>query len=143
MKNREAYADTIVAIALTGETLAIHTETLTPYACHALGCDKCLLNNSDYECDDDALKAWAESEYTPTFELDELVMVSDNKSIWTPRYYKEYSKATENKPFVVWASGATSMTAAYHTDVYRYRYCRKPTDEEIAEIKTRNGIKET
>lgn len=141
MKNREAYAEEIVAIALAGEPIAINKKTLKPCACITLDYNKCLLSEDEYVCNDDALQAWAESEYTPTFELDELVMVSDYKNGWAPRHYKTYDTGAE-KPFVVWAAGTTSMTATYNSDTTHYRFCRKPTDEEIAEIKARNGIKE-
>lgn len=141
MKNREAYAEEIVAIALAGESIAINRETLKPCACLAADCHKCLLNADDYTCDGDALEAWAESEYTPAFELDELVMVSDHKGAWIPRHYKRYDSGAE-KSFVVWGGGTSSMTAQYKSDTVHYRYCRKPTDEEIAEIKAKNGLEE-
>lgn len=142
MKNREAYAEEIVAIALVGETVAIDRETSKPYACVVIGCDNCLLNNSDYSCDEEALKTWAESEYVPTYRLDELVMVSDNGHTWYPRYYKGYDATAVRAPFIVWSSGTNSITAADAKDTTHFRYCRVPTIEDIAKERAKNGIEE-
>lgn len=142
MKNREAYAEEIVAIALAGESIAINRETLKPCACMAADCHKCLLNAGDCTCDGDALEAWAESEYIATFKLDELVMVSDSGLGWCTRYYKEYDTTAKKAPFVVWCGGSNSMTALDAKDITHYRYCRVPTDKELAEIRRRNGLEE-
>lgn len=142
MKNREAYAEEIVAIALAGESIAINRETLKPCACMAADCHKCLLNAGDYTCDGDALEAWAESEYTPAFKLDELVMVSDNGHTWYPRYYKGYDVTAVRAPFIVWSSGTNSITAADAMDTTHFRYCRVPTIEDIAKERAKNGIEE-
>lgn len=60
---------------------------------------------------------------------DTKVLVSRDGKWWTKRYFKEYQENSE-KPFIVYAEGATSWSAAYGGLVAEYEYCKLAESEE-------------
>lgn len=59
---------------------------------------------------------------------DTKVLVSRDGKWWTKRYFKEYQENSE-KPFIVYAEGATSWSAAYGGLVAEYEYCKLAEEE--------------
>lgn len=111
MTNREKFAEQILDIACSGNSLAVNKTTLEPIACRKLVCEDCLFNTHGY-CRDEADR-WANSEYVEPpvdwskVEVDTPVLVRDNIfSKWVKRYFAKY----ENGRVYVWDNGATSWT---------------------------------
>lgn len=86
-----------------------------------------------------ALQLWLDEEYEETevdwdnVPVDTLVRVRDFKSDeWTLRYFKCFSRTPSLYPheynYEVWALGATSVTAEWDTE--RWKYCELVEDKE-------------
>lgn len=69
-----------------------------------------------------------------TIPKDTKVLVSRDGKWWTKRYFKEYQENSE-KPFIVYAEGATSWSAAYGGLVAEYEYCKLAEEEQSCEYK--------
>lgn len=58
---------------------------------------------------------------------DTKVLVSRDGEFWTNRYFKEYRKNSA-QPFVVYADGVTSWSAAYDGNIAKFEYCKLVTE---------------
>ncbi|KGF47565.1 hypothetical protein HMPREF0872_04005 [Veillonella montpellierensis DNF00314] len=62
-----------------------------------------------------------------TIPKDTKVLVSRDGEFWTNRYFKEYRKNSA-QPFVVYADGVTSWSAAYDGNIAKFEYCKLVTE---------------
>lgn len=113
MTNREKFAEQILDIACSGNSLAVNKTTLEPIACYELECEDCLFNTHSYVYYGDKTEKWANSEYVePPIDwskvaVDTPILVRDNIfSKWVKRYFAKY----ENGRVYVWNNGSTSWS---------------------------------
>lgn len=114
MTNREKYAEQILDIAVTGNSIAID-KCGNLHKCNELRCDNCTFGylgnfRSCYE----KVKEWSEQEYVePPVDwskvpVDTKVYVRDSDSDpWEPRYFAKF----EDGKIFVWTNGATSFSS--------------------------------
>ena len=114
MTNREKYAEQILDIATTGNSIAVD-EKGNFYKCSDLECEDCIF--SRVEQDDcycgEKIKKWSEQEYVePPVDwskvpVDTKVFVRDSVSEpWKPRYFAKF----EDGKIFTWTNGATSFS---------------------------------
>lgn len=97
MINREKFAEQILDIACSNDTIAVDKATLEPIACGKSECKDCLFNVSDVmSCGDKRIK-WANSEYVePPVDwskvaVDTPILVRDSVNLeWTKRYFAKF-----------------------------------------------------
>lgn len=113
MTNREKFAEQILDIACSGDSIAVNKVTSEPMRCHGTACKECLFEFNNNEFCRDLRKKWANSEYVELsvdwskVAVDTPILVRDNIfSKWIKRYFAKY----ENGRVYVWNSGATSWT---------------------------------
>lgn len=114
MTNREKFAEQILDIACSNDTIAVDKATLEPIACSKSECKDCLFNVSDtMSCGDKRIK-WANSEYVePPVDwskvaVDTPILVNDfNDHRWVKRYFAKY----ENESVFAWNGGKTSWSS--------------------------------
>lgn len=114
MTNREKFAEQILDIACSNDSIAVDKVTLEPIACGKLGCKHCLFNisNNVMSCGRQMIK-WANSEYVePSVDwskvaVDTPILVTYNSiHRWVKRYFAKY----ENGRVYAWSNGATSWS---------------------------------
>ena len=113
MTNREKFAEQILDIACSNDTIAVDKATLEPIACGKTECKDCLFNVSDtMSCGDKRIK-WANSEYVePPVDwskvaVDTPILIRDSSfSEWGKRYFAKY----ENGIVYAWSNGTTSWS---------------------------------
>lgn len=114
MTNREKYAEQILDIAVTGNSIAVDKKG-NFYKCSDLECENCIFLRSEqddcYCCE--KIKKWSEQEYVePTVDwskvpVDTKVYVRDYDSdTWKPRYFAKF----EDGKIFAWTNGATSFS---------------------------------
>lgn len=116
MTNREKYAEQILDIAVTGNTIAIDKKG-NFYKCSDLECEDCIFSRFDQDdcyCGE-KIKKWSEQEYVePTVDwskvpVDTKILVRNSKNeSWVKRHFAKF----ENGKIYVWSSGKTSFTAS-------------------------------
>lgn len=113
MTNREKFAEQILDIACSGDSIAVNKVTSEPMRCHGTACKKCLFGSNASGFCRDLRKKWANSEYVePSVDwskvaVDTPILVRDNIFCkWIKRYFAKY----ENGRVYVWNGGATSWT---------------------------------
>lgn len=114
MTNREKFAEQILDIACSNDTIAVDKATLEPIACSKLECKDCLFNVSDtMSCGDKRIK-WANSEYVePPVDwskvaVDTPILVRNSEEeVWEKRHFAKY----ENGIVYAWGAGGTSWSA--------------------------------
>lgn len=114
MTNREKYAEQILDIAVTGNSIAVDKKG-NFYRCSELDCEDCIF--SRVEQDDsycgEKIKKWSEQEYVePPVDwskvpVDTKVYVRDfDNGFWIPRHFARF----EDGKIVTWNDGATSFS---------------------------------
>ena len=93
MTNREKFAERILDIACSGDSIAVNKVTLEPIRCRGTACKECLFNFNGNEFCIDKRKKWANSEYVePPIDwskvaVDTPILVNDsNDHGWVKRY---------------------------------------------------------
>lgn len=125
MTNREKYAEQILDIAVTGNSIAVDKKG-NFYKCSDLECENCIF--SRVEQDDcycgEKIKKWSEQEYVePAVDwskvaVDTKVFVRDSDSeSWCPRYFARF----KNGEIFTWTNGVTSFSAKGFDDVTWWR----------------------
>ena len=121
MTNREKYAEQILDIAVTGNSIAVDKKG-NFYKCIELECEDCIF--SRVEQDDsycgEKTKEWSEQEYVePPVDwskvpVDTKVYVRDSDSDpWKPRYFAKF----EGGEIFTWTNGATSFSRSRFGDL--------------------------
>lgn len=121
MTNREKFAEKILDIACSNDTIAVDKVTLEPIACGRSECKDCLFNVSDVmSCGSKRIK-WANSEYVePPVDwskvaVDTPILVKDsNGHRWLKRYFAKY----ENGSVFAWNSGGTLWSSNGHATAW-------------------------
>jgi membrane-bound inhibitor of C-type lysozyme len=122
MTNREKFAEKILDIACSNDTIAVDKVTLESIARGRSECKDCLFNVSDVmSCGGKRIK-WANSEYVePPIDwtkvaVDTPILVRDSASLeWTKRYFAKY----ENGSVFTWSDGATSWSSKGYTTAWK------------------------
>ena len=117
MTNREKFAEQILDIACSNDTIAVDKATLEPIACGKSECKDCLFNVSDdMSCGNKRIK-WAKSEYVEPHvdwskvAVDTPILVNDSSDRkWLKRYFAKY----ENGSVFAWNGGKTSWSSEGH-----------------------------
>jgi hypothetical protein len=114
MTNREKYAEQILDIAVTGNSIAVDKKGKL-HKCNELDCRDCIFSRVEYSepsCKE-KIKKWSEQEYVePPVDwskvpVDTKVYVRDSDSDpWEPRYFAKF----EDGKIFVWTNGATSFS---------------------------------
>lgn len=112
MKNKELYADVLIDLALSGETVAINKYTNAPVACAEFSCADCLVGFED--CGKkriEKLKSWGDENATSFWEnvkVDTPILVRrKGESEWVRRHFAYYSQGK----IYAFNSGLTSFTS--------------------------------
>lgn len=113
MTNREKFAEQILDIVCSGNSLAVNKTTLEPIACGKSECKDCLFNVSDVmSCGNKRIK-WANSEYVePPVDwskvaVDTPILVTYSGIYsWVKRHFAKY----ENGRVYAWNHGTTSWS---------------------------------
>lgn len=124
MTNREKYAEQILDIATTGNSIAIDKKG-NFYKCRELRCDNCTFGDlGNCRSCHEKIKKWSEQEYVePPVDwskvpVDTKVFVRDSDSeSWCPRYFARF----KNGGIFTWTNGATSFSAKGFDDVTLWR----------------------
>lgn len=124
MTNRERYAEKILDIAVTGNSIAID-KCGNLHKCNELRCDNCTFGDlGNCRSCHEKVKEWSEQEYVkPPVDwskvpVDTKVFVRDSDGgFWCPRYFARF----ENGKIVTWKYGATSFSAEGFDDVTWWR----------------------
>lgn len=124
MTNRKKYAEQILDIATTGNSIAVD-EKGNFYKCSNFECEDCIF--SRVEQDDcycgEKIKKWSEQEYVePAVDwskvaVDTKIFVRDcDSEPWNPRYFARF----EDGKILAWNYGATSFSADDLNDVSKW-----------------------
>lgn len=134
MTNREKYAEQILDIAVTGNTIAIDKKG-NFYKCSDLECEDCIFSRFDQDdcyCGE-KIKKWSEQEYVePTVDwskvhVDTKILVRDSEDgRWERRHFARY----ENNIVFAWDSGCTSYSANGYYNVSTWKYA-KLAEEDV------------
>lgn len=119
MTNREKYAEQILDIAVTGNSIAVD-EKGKMYKCEKLMCRDCIFSrneNRESSCAENT-KKWSEQEYVePPVDwskvpVDTKILVRDSEDEeWRKRHFAKF----EDGKIFAWASGVTSFSV-YNSD---------------------------
>lgn len=113
MTNREKYAEQILDIAVTGNSIAVD-KCGKLHKCSELQCDNCAFVDANFikSCYEN-VKKWSEQEYVePPVDwskvpVDTKVYVSDSDNgIWYPRHFAKF----EDGKIFTWVNGTTSFS---------------------------------
>lgn len=128
MTNREKYAEQIIDIAVTGNTIAVDKKG-NFYKCSDLQCEDCIFSRFDQ---DDCycgkkIKKWSEQEYVePPVDwskvpVDTKILVRYSEiGQWKRRYFARY----ENNIVFAWDGGCTSYSADGYDSVSNWKYAK-------------------
>ena len=124
MTNRERYAEKILDIAVTGNSIAID-KCGNLHKCIELRCDNCTFGDlGNCRSCHEKVKEWSEQEYVePPVDwskvpVDTKVFVRDSDSeSWSPRYFARF----KNGGIFTWTNGTTSFSAEGFDDVTLWR----------------------
>ena len=127
MKNKEKYANEILEIACSGNSLAFDKTTNKVVPCNSLCCSNCLFGHN---CDEE-IKEWFESEYVEppvdwskvSVDTPILVRFSGDDN-WVKRYFARY----DNGQVRAWINGTTSWTANGKSDTWTYAKLAEPNN---------------
>ena len=125
MKNKEKFAEEIVEIACTGNSIAKIKGVLC--CCETTSCDECDFKGHPEDCDPN-VKKWAESEYVePRYETDWASVPVD-----TPVYLKGtsndrgyFSKMLSDGRLAIYPDGRTSWSSDLAIGALRRLVCGK------------------
>jgi hypothetical protein len=121
MTNREKYAEQILDIAVTGNSIALDKCGIL-HKCSVLKCGDCTFGDlGDCQSCYEKVKEWSEKEYVepPVVDwskvpVDTKVYVRDSDSAyWNHRYFARF----EDGKIFTWANGTTSFSAKGFDDV--------------------------
>lgn len=113
MTNREKYAEQILDIATTGNSIAIDKKG-NFYKCSELRCDNCTFGDlGNCRSCHEKIKKWSEQEYVePPVDwskvpVDTKILVRDSENeTWKKRHFAKF----ENGKIFTWTNGATSFS---------------------------------
>lgn len=120
MTNREFYAEQILDIYCSGNTVAVDKKTNKPCQCRDMLCANCAVKDNNHDSCRPRFAEWCNAEYVEPcpFDKDELVEVSENGCSWRLRYFA-YQK---DGKFYCWEGG---MKSTETKGVCDWGYCRK------------------
>lgn len=114
MTNKEKFAEKILDIACSGDSIAVSKATLELIGCRKLKCGDCLFNiHGNFDSCGDRADKWANSEYVePPIDwskvaVDTPILVTENDRFkWIKRHFAKY----ENGKVYAWNGGTTSWS---------------------------------
>lgn len=119
MTNREKYAEQILDIAVTGNSIALDKCGIL-HKCSVLKCGDCTFGDlGDCQSCYEKVKEWSEKEYVepPVVDwskvpVDTKILVRDSENeTWKKRHFAKF----ENGKIFAWANGVTSFSV-YNSD---------------------------
>lgn len=131
MTNREKYAEQILDIAVTGNSIAVD-KCGKLHKCSELKCDNCAFGDANFikTCYEN-VKEWSEQEYVePPVDwskvpVDTKVYVRDfENGFWIPRHFARF----EDGKIVTWNDGATSFSIDDFNNVSKWNQGRLAED---------------
>lgn len=134
MTNREKYAEQILDIAVTGNTIAIDKKG-NFYKCSDLECEDCIFSRFDQDdcyCGE-KIKKWSEQEYVePPVDwskvpVDTKILVrSSEDGRWKRRHFARY----ESNIVFAWNRGCTSYSVDGYDDAAGWKYAKLAEEGE-------------
>lgn len=134
MTNREKYAEQILDIAVTGNTIAIDKKG-NFYKCSDLECEDCIFSRFDQDdcyCGE-KIKKWSEQEYVePPVDwskvpVDTKILVRGSEDgRWKRRHFARY----ESNIVFAWNRGCTSYSVDGYDDAAGWKYA-KLAEEDV------------
>lgn len=134
MTNREKYAEQILDIAVTGNTIAIDKKG-NFYKCSDLECEDCIFSRFDQDdcyCSE-KIKKWSEQEYVePPVDwskvpVDTKILVRGSEDgRWKRRHFARY----ESNIVFAWNRGCTSYSVDGYDDAAGWKYAKLAEEGE-------------
>ncbi len=134
MTNREKYAEQILDIAVTGNTIAIDKKG-NFYKCSDLECEDCIFSRFDQDdcyCGE-KIKKWSEQEYVePPVDwskvpVDTKILVRGSEDgRWKRRHFARY----ESNIVFAWNRGCTSYSVDGYDDAAGWKYAKLAEEGE-------------